>query len=79
MANQLEVLKYLYERKDEWISLSELKEVLGEKVGIKLSKLMRYDLVSKKYISELQPIKRPSTRGYKAVTTKAYYKFKKFY
>lgn len=78
MANQLDVLKYLYERKDEWISLSELKEVLGERVGIKLSKLIKYNLVSKKYVSELHPIKRPSTRGYKAVTTRAYYQFKKF-
>jgi len=78
MANQLEVLKYLYNRKDEWVSLDELKKDLGERVGTKLSKLMRFNLVTKKYVNELLPVKRPSTKGYKTTITKVYYKFKRF-
>ncbi len=78
MANQAEVLNYLYKRKDEWISLSELKEALGARVGVKLSKLIKYDLISKKYVNEFVPVKRPTTRGYKTTITTVYYKFKKF-
>lgn len=78
MANQLEVLKYLYQRKDEWVPLSELKKEFSKNVSSKLSKLIKYDLVTKKYVTELQPVKRPSTRGYKTTITIAYYKFKKF-
>ncbi len=78
MVTQGEVLRYLYQHKKEWISLDDLKKIFNDKVGLKLIKLLQYDLVKRKYTKEERYIERPTTKDYNAYVTKVYYKFKKF-
>ncbi len=78
MTTQGEVLRYLYQHKNEWISLDDLRKIFNNKVGLKLIKLLNYDLVERKYTKEKRYIERPTTKDYTAYVCRVYYRFKKF-